>query len=94
MRPEGHVKMTLDKIDGYLAGSLSPADVSEWALSVMVSQEWDALASPITEAIHALFDLHDRGEEWAPTREELLRYRRLLVEYRQKVLSDRTTMEA
>ena len=61
----------MDRLKAYLAGGVSDEDVSDWALSFIDSADLGSLPPAVVRAVHALFDLHDSGESWAPSRSEL-----------------------
>jgi hypothetical protein len=58
-------------IEDYLKGAISPKKVSDWALDVIRASNWEKLPEDVSGAIHLLFDLHDEGQAWCPSREEL-----------------------
>jgi len=68
----------INRIDAYLSGHASWREVSDWALQVTTSPEWDMLPCRLRKAIHALFDLHDKGAEWCPDTKELSTWRKVL----------------
>jgi len=73
-------KILIEKIDEYIAGTLTAEDLSRWAQDIITSNDHEAFSPKIRETIHALFDLHDIGESWCPAKEELLQYKQLLEE--------------
>jgi hypothetical protein len=68
------------RIDGYLAGRLAAEEASDWALKVIVEMDFDEYPKNIGYAVMMLFELHDEGETWCPTVEELKEGQRLLLE--------------
>ena len=73
----------LEMLNEYLAGKLSKKIIHQWALNIVISDEFDKLRVKdelLSEVIHALFDLHHEGEEekFDPTAEELEYYRNCL----------------
>jgi hypothetical protein len=67
---------TIQMIDRYLDGEITAREASDWALKLVISKEWDDLASDITNAVQCLLDLHDidiLNASWVPNREEFLK---------------------
>jgi hypothetical protein len=72
-------KLIIEKIDAYLAGNITYDEVSSWAEEMLCQEHFETQPKAIVESVHALFDLHDKDEQWSPTREELLSYRERLL---------------
>ncbi|OGP79239.1 MAG: hypothetical protein A2V86_08375 [Deltaproteobacteria bacterium RBG_16_49_23] len=73
----------LEMLNGYLSGKLSKEIIYQWALKIVISDEFDKLRVKdelLSGVIHALFDLHHEGEEekFNPTADELEYYRNCL----------------
>ena len=73
----------LETLNGYLSGKLSKEIIYQWALKIVISDEFDKLRVKdelLSGVIHALFDLHHEGEEekFNPTADELEYYRNCL----------------
>lgn len=61
------------KTRGFLAGSEASGIVGEAALRVVLHPAYWDLPTEVSEAVHALFDLHDGTQTtWAPRREVVL----------------------
>lgn len=74
---------TLEMLHDYLEGKISKEIVHQWALKIVVSNEFDKLRVEdelLSETVHALFDLHHEGgdEKFNPTIEELEYYKNCL----------------
>ena len=60
-------------IQNYLQGDIDYKEASDQALYVIRSRDWEGLPGDVSSAVHLLFDLHDNGRAWCPSREELER---------------------
>ena len=79
--------MAVEQIDAYLDGAITWKEASAWALKVIKRSEWEEWPSNLQQAIHALFDLHDKNAKdtlWIPDKEELLKLKALLQQDRQE----------
>ena len=73
---KNYYEKTIQKIQDYLNGDITDAAVSQWALDVIVeTKQLGKLPEKVLSAIQCLVDLHDQGESWCPTREELERWK-------------------
>jgi hypothetical protein len=71
MNLQDYRKRVLIIIERYLRDEISSKDASNQALDIIKSSDWENLPKEISEAVHLLFDLHDEGKPWHPTKEEL-----------------------
>ena len=60
-------------IEDYTQGKIGNNEASDWALEVIKGCDVEKWPKDLAEAVHLLFDLHDKGESWCPGREELKR---------------------
>jgi len=66
----------IQAIDNYVNGEATANESSNWALKIIISNEFDQLPPDITEAILSLCDLDDidiPGASWVPDHNALLR---------------------
>lgn len=71
------------KLEDYLKGKVSKAEIFSWALKIVTSPEYNNLDKKdklLSNTIHVLFDLHhgDSEIEFDPSREELIYYKECL----------------
>lgn len=79
MNPDELDKLVTQKIESYLAGEMTAQAVSDWAQDIITGDEWENLPPATTQAIHALFDLHDEGKAWCPSKNDLIQYKHTLT---------------
>ena len=69
-------KDTIQNIKDYLNGEISGEEASKWALGIIVeTKKLESFSERLLSAIQCLADLHDQGESWCPTREELEKWK-------------------
>ncbi|MHC4527293.1 MAG: hypothetical protein ACYS29_05375 [Planctomycetota bacterium] len=74
-------KQTIEVIRDYLNGTITDTEASDWALDVIVkTKNLEELSTSVVSAIQCLADLHDRGESWQPSRNELEAWKTRLEE--------------
>ena len=66
-------------IDDYIAGKTSAKSAADWALKLVISSDFERLPKRICYAVHLIFDLHDEGKPWCPTKEELKNCKKILL---------------
>ena len=70
----------IGRIDDFLAGRTSAEEVSDWALEVFRELDMSTVPENVLYGVHLVADLHDTGEPWCPSADELRECRQLLLE--------------
>ena len=78
MQADEYKEKIIKIIDDYLSGNITGTQASSFALGIIKTGDWEKLPVMLSNAIHILFDLHDRNKSWMPTKEELKRCKEAL----------------
>lgn len=69
----------VNKIEEYIDNKIKREDIASWALKIVITKEYENIKKNdklLSEAIHALFDLHhEDGSQFNPSIEELKIYK-------------------
>jgi hypothetical protein len=71
MSVESYRNETIRTIDDYLNGEITAKQASDWALEIVKTHDLQDFPTELAKAIHLIFDLHDEGESWSPSQDEL-----------------------
>jgi hypothetical protein len=71
MSVESYRKEAAKTIDDYLKGDITAGQASDWALEIVKTRDLKEFPKELAKAIHLIFDLHDEGESWSPSQDEL-----------------------
>ena len=71
----------LQIIEDYTQGRIGNDEASDWALEAIKLCDVEKWPKDLAEAVHLLFDLHDKGKSWCPTREQLIKCKRELEKH-------------
>jgi len=73
-------KETIEKIEDFLAGEISKAEATHWAVEILAQRAFGTNELVLEDAITALAGLHDEDERFDTAREDLLYFRNCLLE--------------
>lgn len=71
---------TIEKIEDFLAGRISKAEVARWAVTILAERTFGTDELVLEDAITALAGLHNEDERFNTAREDLFYFRNCLLE--------------